>query len=149
VEKYGNERCDSMERFDVVYKTGAAVIGAVVGFLFGESTGLLVALFWMAVIDYGSGLAAGYTEKTLSSKIGFKGIAKKVMIFVMVALAHQVDSALGTKNMFRDATIVFYMANELLSIFENAGRMGVPVPDRLMQAVEVLKGKSNKEGDKK
>ncbi len=137
-----------MERFDIIYKTGAAATGAVVGYFFGESTGLLVALFWMVVIDYGSGLAAGYTEKTLSSKIGFKGIIKKVMIFIMVALAHQVDSALGTKNMFRDATIFFYMANELLSIFENAGRMGVPVPDRLTQAVEVLKGKS-KEAEKK
>ena len=137
-----------MERLDVIYKTGAAVIGGLAGLFFGESMGLLVALFWMAAIDYGSGLVAGYTEKTLSSKIGFKGIAKKVMIFVMVALAHQVDSALGTKNMFRDATIVFYMANELLSIFENAGRMGVPVPERLMQAVEVLKGKSEKGADK-
>ncbi len=137
-----------MERFDIIYKTGAAATGAVVGYFFGESTGLLVALFWMVVIDYGSGLAAGYTEKTLSSKIGFKGIIKKVMIFIMVALAHQVDSALGTKNMFRGATIFFYMANELLSIFENAGRMGVPVPDRLTQAVEVLKGKS-KEAEKK
>ncbi|MDF1511190.1 phage holin family protein [Robertmurraya sp. DFI.2.37] len=137
-----------MERFDIIYKTGAAVMGGVVGYLFGESTGLLLVLFWMVVIDYVSGLAAGYTEKTLSSKIGFKGIIKKVMIFIMVALAHQVDSALGTRNMFRDATIVFYMANELLSIFENAGRMGVPVPDRLTQAVEVLKGKS-KEAEKK
>jgi toxin secretion/phage lysis holin len=138
-----------MERFDVAFKTGAAILGGLAGLIFGESIGLLVALFWMAVIDYGSGLAAAFIEKTLSSKIGFRGIVKKVMIFVMVALAHQVDSALGTKNMFRDATIVFYMANELLSIFENAGRIGVPVPDRLMQAVEVLKGKSNKEGDKK
>lgn len=137
-----------MERLDVIYKTCAAILGGITGLIFGESIGLLVALFWMVVIDYVSGLAAGYTEKTLSSKIGFKGIIKKVMIFVMVALAHLVDSALGTKNMFRDATIVFYMANELLSIFENAGRMGVPVPDRLTQAVEVLKGKS-KEGDKK
>jgi toxin secretion/phage lysis holin len=133
-----------MERLDVIYKTVAAVIGAVVGLLFGESTGLLVALFWMVVIDYGSGLAASYTEKTLSSKIGFKGIAKKVMIFVMIALAHQVDSALGTKNMFRDATIVFYIANEMISIFENAKRMGVDVPERLLQAVEVLKGKDKK-----
>lgn len=137
-----------MERFDIIYKTGAAVVGSVVGFFFGESIGLLVALFWMAVIDYGTGLAAGYAEGTLSSKVGFKGIAKKVMIFVMIALAHQVDSALGTRNMFRDATIAFYMANELLSIFENAGRMGVPIPERLTQAVEVLKGKS-KEAKKK
>jgi toxin secretion/phage lysis holin len=138
-----------MERLDVALKTGAAILGGLAGLIFGESLGLLVALFWMAVIDYGTGMAAGYTEKTLSSKVGFKGIAKKVMIFVMVALAHQVDSALGTKNMFRDATIVFYMANELLSIFENAGRMGVPVPERLTQAVEVLKGKSGKGEDKR
>jgi len=137
-----------LERVDVVFKTGAAILGGITGLIFGESTGLLVALFWMVVIDYVSGLAAGYTEKTLSSKIGFKGIIKKVMIFIMVALAHLVDSALGTKNMFRDATIVFYMANELLSIFENAGRVGVPVPERLTQAVEVLKGKS-KEAEKK
>jgi toxin secretion/phage lysis holin len=134
-----------VERLDVAYKTGAAIVGGIAGLIFGESIGLVVTLFWMSVIDYGSGLAAGYMEKTLSSKIGFKGIAKKVMIFVMVALAHKVDSALGTKNMFRDATIVFYMANELLSIFENAGRMGVAVPERLLQAVEVLKGKEKKE----
>jgi toxin secretion/phage lysis holin len=133
-----------MERLDVVYKTGAAILGGLAGLIFGESIGLLVALFWMAVIDYGTGMAAGYAEGTLSSKVGFKGIAKKVMIFVMVALAHQVDSALGTKNMFRDATIIFYIANELLSIFENANRMGVAVPERLMQAVEVLKGKEKK-----
>ena len=137
-----------MERFDIIYKTVAVTLGAVVGYLFGESTGLLFVLFWMVVIDYGTGMVAGYTEGTLSSKVGFKGIVRKVMIFVMVALAHLVDSALGTKNMFRDATIVFYMANELLSIFENAGRMGVPVPERLTQAVEVLKGKS-KEAEKK
>lgn len=142
------ERRDLMERLDVAFKTGAAILGGIAGLIFGESIGLLVALFWMAIIDYGTGMVAGYTEGTLSSKVGFKGIAKKVMIFVMVALAHLVDSALGTKNMFRDATIVFYMANELLSIFENAGRMGVPVPERLTQAVEVLKGRS-KEAEKK
>jgi toxin secretion/phage lysis holin len=137
-----------MERLDVVFKTGAAILGGFAGLIFGESVGLIIVLFWSSVIDYGSGIAAAFLEKTLSSKIGFKGIAKRVMIFVMVALAHQVDIALGTKNMFRDATVVFYIANELLSIFENAKRMGVDVPERLLQAVEVLKGKS-KEGDKK
>jgi toxin secretion/phage lysis holin len=137
-----------MERFDSIYKTGAAVLGGFTGLIFGKTNELLGVLISMVIIDYISGLIAGYIENKLSSKIGFKGIARKVMIFVMVALAHQVDVALGTKNMFRDATIVFYMANELLSIFENAGRMGVAVPERLMQAVEVLKGKS-KEGQKK
>jgi toxin secretion/phage lysis holin len=137
-----------MERLEAAFKTGAAILGGFAGLIFGESIGLIIVLFWSSVIDYGSGIVAAFLEKTLSSKIGFKGIAKKVMIFVMVALAHQVDIALGTKNMFRDATVVFYIANELLSIFENAKRMGVDVPERLLQAVEVLKGKS-KEGDKK
>jgi toxin secretion/phage lysis holin len=137
-----------MERLEVAFKTGAAILGGMAGLIFGESVGLIIVLFWSSVIDYGSGIVAAFLEKTLSSKIGFKGIAKKVMIFVIVALAHQVDTALGTKNMFRDATVVFYIANELLSIFENAKRMGVDVPERLLQAVEVLKGKS-KEGDKK
>jgi toxin secretion/phage lysis holin len=63
----------------------------------------------------------------------------------MIALVYQVDSALGIKNMFRDATIVFYMTNELLSIFENAGRMGIAVPDSFMQAVEILKGEEKKD----
>jgi toxin secretion/phage lysis holin len=137
-----------VERIDLAFKTGAAILGGFAGLIFGESIGLIIVLFWSSVIDYGSGIVAAFMEKTLSSKIGFKGIAKKVMIFVMVALAHQVDIALGTKNIFRDATVVFYIANELLSIFENAKRMGVDVPERLLQAVEVLKGKS-KEGDKK
>ncbi|NUK31054.1 phage holin family protein [Parageobacillus sp. VR-IP] len=137
-----------MERLEVAFKTSAAILGGFAGLIFGESIGLIIVLFWSSVIDYGSGTVAAFMEKTLSSKIGFKGIAKKVMIFVMVALAHQVDTALGTKNMFRDATVVFYIANELLSIFENAKRMGIDVPERLLQAVEVLKGKS-KEGDKK
>lgn len=133
-----------LERLDVAFKTGAAILGGIAGLIFGESIGLIVVLFWSSVIDYISGVFAGFIEKTLSSKIGFKGIAKKVMIFVMVALAHQVDTALGTKNMFRDATVVFYIANELLSIFENAKRIGVDVPERLLQAVEILKGKDKK-----
>jgi toxin secretion/phage lysis holin len=133
-----------VERLEVAFKTGAAILGGIAGLIFGESSGLIPFLFWSSIIDYISGVFAGLIERKLSSKIGFKGIAKKVMIFVMVALAHQVDSALGTKNMFRDATIVFYIANEMISIFENAKRMGVDVPERLLQAVEVLKGKDKK-----
>jgi toxin secretion/phage lysis holin len=134
-----------MERIDVVFKTGVTISGGIAGLIFGESAGLVVLLFWISIIDYVSGVGAGFVEKNLSSRVGFKGIAKKVMIFVMIALAHIVDTALGTKNMFRDATTLFYMANEFISIFENAGRLGVPVPEKLTQAVEVLKGKSKEE----
>jgi phage-related holin len=62
-----------MEQFEVVFKTGATIFGGIVGLIFGESTGLLVALFWMSVIDYGSGVIAGYTEKTLAAKLDSNG----------------------------------------------------------------------------
>jgi toxin secretion/phage lysis holin len=72
------------------------------------------------------------------------GIAKKVFIFAMVAVAHLIDTALGDAHLLRDATIFFYLANELLSIIENVGRIGLPVPTPIQKAVEVLKGKSGR-----
>jgi toxin secretion/phage lysis holin len=137
-----------LERFDVIYKTGAASVGAAVGFLFGDWSILLGILLAFAVIDYVTGMMASYVEGKLRSDIGFKRIPKKVMIFVLVAVAHLVDRAVGTNDIFRDATIFFYLANELLSIIENAGRMGLPIPEQIKQAVEILQGKSEKGGDK-
>lgn len=134
-----------LERIDAVYKAGAAVIGAAYGFFFGEQSPLLGILLSFVLIDYGSGMLAAYFEGRLRSAIGFKRIPKKVMIFAMVAVAHLVDRAVGTNNLFRDATIFFYLANELLSITENAGRIGLPVPEQIKQAVEILRGKSEKE----
>ncbi|MED4904132.1 holin family protein [Parageobacillus thermoglucosidasius] len=137
-----------MERFDVIYKTGAAAVGAVVGFLFGGWSILLGILLAFTIIDYVTGMMAAYTEGRLRSTVGFKRIPKKIMIFVLVAVAHLVDRAVGTNDLFRDATIFFYLANELLSIIENAGRMGLPIPEQIKQAVEILQGKSEKGGDK-
>ncbi|MBE2923895.1 phage holin family protein [Anoxybacillus flavithermus] len=137
-----------MERLEVAFKTGAAVMGGVVGYLFGGWSELLGILLAFVVMDYVTGVLAASKEGILRSAVGFKRIPKKIMIFLLVAVGHLIDRAVGTNGLFRDATIFFYLANELLSIIENAGRMGVPVPDRLTQAVEVLKGKS-KEADKK
>ncbi|OQP07031.1 holin [Geobacillus sp. 46C-IIa] len=133
-----------MERLDVVYKTGAAAIGAVVGYLFGGWSELLGILLAFVVMDYVTGVMAAYREGSLRSAVGFKRIPKKVMIFMLVAVGHLIDRAVGTNGLFRDATIFFYLANELLSIIENAGRIGLPVPEQIKQAVEVLKGKSEK-----
>jgi toxin secretion/phage lysis holin len=133
-----------LERFDVIYKTGAAAVGAVVGFLFGGWSILLGILLAFTIIDYVTGMMAAYTEGRLRSTVGFKRIPKKIMIFVLIAVAHLVDRAVGTNDLFRDATIFFYLANELLSIIENAGRMGLPIPEQIKQAVEVLQGKSEK-----
>jgi len=133
-----------MERFDLFYKMGAATIGAVVGFLFGGWSKALILLVSLAILDYLTGVLASAVEGKLSSRVGFRGIPKKIMIFVVVAVGHLVDTAIGTNHMFRDAAIFFYCANEVVSILENAGRIGIPVPEQLQQAVEVLRGRSEK-----
>jgi len=129
-----------------VVKTIVAVGGATASFLFGGWSALLNILVAFVVIDYVTGFIAAALEGKLNSEIGWKGIAKKVAIFFVVAVAHQVDMALGGQNhIFRDAAIFFYLANELLSFTENAGRIGIPIPEKLLNAVEVLK---DKDGDK-
>ncbi|MBO8170234.1 MAG: phage holin family protein [Thermoanaerobacteraceae bacterium] len=92
-------------------------------------------------IDYFTGFIAAGVEGKLSSAVGLRGIAKKVFIFVMVAVAHLVDTSIGNAHLFRDATIFFYLANELLSILENAGRVGLPIPPVIKQAVDTLKNR--------
>lgn len=139
-----------MDRIDVIFRTIAAVTGAVTGYLFGGWDVFVQVLLIFVIVDYVTGIIAGGVNGKLNSKVGFRGILKKVMIFIIVAVAHWVDIAVGSATgeeiaIFRDATIFFYVANELLSIVENAGEMGVPIPEKLMNAVEILKGKSKEE----
>jgi toxin secretion/phage lysis holin len=134
-----------MERLDVAFKTGSAAIGGIVGFFFGGWTVPLRILVSLSIVDYLSGLIAGGVEGKLSSKVGFKGIAKKVMMFVLVATGNLVDIAIGKGHVFRDAVIFFYMGNEILSILENAGRIGLPIPEQLRSAIEILKGKEKRQ----
>ncbi|AVG12976.1 phage holin family protein [Paenibacillus larvae] len=103
---------------------------------------LLQVLLVLVVVDYATGLMAAGTQGKLESNVGLKGIARKVFIFFIVAVAHQIDLILGNQHMIRDATLFFYVANELLSIIENGGRLGVPLSNVIKQAVGVLKGKS-------
>ncbi len=124
-----------------VFKTLIAFCGAAASFLWGGWSSLLSILLAFVVIDYVTGFIAAGVSGKLNSHVGWKGIAKKVAIFFIVAVAHMVDTALGGNHMFRDAAIFFYLANEVLSITENAGKIGVPIPQGLLNAVEVLKGK--------
>lgn len=133
-----------MERWHAIYSSAVAVGGATVSFLFGGWSALLTILVTFVVLDYITGFLAAGAEGKLASEVGLRGIPKKVGIFVMVAVAHLVDAALGEQHILRDATIFFYLSNELLSIIENVGRTGLPVPDPLKQAVDVLKGKGGK-----
>lgn len=133
-----------MERWDVIYKTLAAASGAITGYFFGGWPVLLGVLVAFVSIDYITGIFAAATEGKLSSNVGFKGIAKKLAIFFLVAVAHLTDVAIGQGNFIRDAAIFFYLANELISILENCGRLGLPVPGSLQQAVAVLKRKGER-----
>jgi toxin secretion/phage lysis holin len=125
----------------IFYKTGATVTGAIVGYLFGGWSVLLQILLTFVVIDYITGLLASGVEGKLKSKVGFKGIAKKIMIFCLVAVGHLVDKAVGEGHVVSDTIVFFYLGNEGLSILENAGRTGLPVPDQIKSAVQILKGK--------
>ncbi|MBY6277896.1 phage holin family protein [Symbiobacterium thermophilum] len=123
------------------FRPVAAVVGAVLSYLFGGWNALLGVLLAFVVADYATGVLAAAVEGRLSSAVGMRGIARKVMIFLIVALAHLADTVLGDSHMIRDATIFWYIANELLSIVENAGRIGVPIPPAISRAVEILRGK--------
>ncbi|MOA00037.1 Holin family protein [compost metagenome] len=117
----------------------------VASFLFGGWSPLLNVLLAFVIIDYASGVAAAAKEGKLSSKTGGWGIAKKVMTFAIVAVAHMVDSVLGDAHLFRDAAIFFYLTNELLSLLENAGRLGASIPPGMKKAIAILKGRSGAE----
>lgn len=127
-------------------KAAAAFAGAILSFLFGGWSALLGVLLVFVATDYVTGFAAAALQGQLSSAVGLRGIAKKVGIFVMVAVAHLVDTTLGEAHLLRDATLFFYLANELLSIVENLGRIGVPIPPVIRRAIGVLQSKSGEKG---
>lgn len=132
-----------MERIDLLYKGLVTGLGAGISYMYGGWSQLLGVLLAFVALDYITGMMAAGVEGKLASRVGLKGITKKVFIFAMVAVAHLIDGAVGDAHLFRDAVIFFYIANEVLSIIENGGRIGVPIPSVIKQAIEVLKGKSD------
>jgi toxin secretion/phage lysis holin len=119
--------------------------GGLASFLWGGWSALIQTLILFIAIDYALAVLVAASFGELSSKKGFRGIAKKVMILVLVAVAHSIDSILGDGHLIRDAVIFFYLANELLSILETVGRTNLPIPSVLKKAVETLNSKG---GDK-
>ena len=117
-----------------------AVIGAYIGWFLGGFDGLLYALVAFVVLDYITGLMVAILEKKLSSSIGFKGIFKKVLIFIFVGIGHIIDFyILQNGSAVRTAVIFFYLSNEGLSIVENAAKIGLPVPESLKKVFIELK----------
>ena len=127
---------------DNIFKNILAGVCTVLSFLFGDMEGLMVALVALIILDYISGVIAAAVEKRLSSEVGAKGIAKKIFMLLIVALANIVDmNVIGDGHVLKTVTVVFYICNECISLIENAGRIGVPVPKKLLDVLEQLRDK--------
>ena len=123
-----------------------AAIGGWLGWFVGGADGFLYALIAFVVIDYITGVMCAIVDKKLSSEVGFKGICKKVLIFMMVGIGNIIDvQVLGQAGVLRTAVIFFYLSNEGVSMLENAGHLGLPIPTKLKEVLEQLHDKSGKE----
>lgn len=121
-----------------------ASFGAALSLFLGSIDGLIIALVAFVTADYVSGVMAAISEKQLSSRVGFKGIFRKIIIFTLVGLANLLDvHVLGDTGVLRTATIFFYISNEGVSLLENATRLGLPVPGRIREALDVIGHKHN------
>ncbi|MEL7608129.1 MAG: phage holin family protein [Bacillota bacterium] len=123
-----------------IFKAIFAAIGGVLAYLFGPWDALIGVLLAFVVTDYITGLMKGASQGKLDSAVGFRGLAKKVMIFALVAVGSLLDKVLpAANNAIRAAVCMFYIANEGLSILENAGALGLPLPQVLKKWLVKLK----------
>lgn len=125
---------------DRVYNWLGALAGTAVGLMGGWDAAMKVLTVCMA-LDYITGVLSAIKEKKLSSSVGFWGLLRKGVIFLVVMLAAQLDVALGQEAVCRTAAILFYIANEAVSMTENAAKLGVPVPGKILDVLEQLKSK--------
>ena len=121
-------------------------IGGWLGYFLGGWDGLLYALIAFVVIDYVTGVMCAISNHTLSSEVGFKGICRKVLIFLLVGIGSILDAhVIGSGSVLRTAVIFFYISNEGVSILENAARLGLPVPEKIKVVLEQLHDRRAKE----
>ena len=119
--------------------------GGWLGYFLGGCDGLLLALVLFAVADYITGVMCAVADKKLSSEVGFKGICRKVIIFMLVGVAHVIDvNVIATGSVLRTAVIFFSLSNEGVSLLENAGHLGLPIPEKLKIVLEQLHDRSEK-----
>ncbi len=123
-------------------------VGGWLGYFLGGCDGLLYTLLAFVVLDYVTGIMCAIVDKKLSSEIGFRGIFKKVLIFVLVGVGHLLDvQVLGEVGILRTAVIFFYLSNEGVSLIENAAHLGLPIPEKLKAVLEQLHDRAEKEDD--
>lgn len=124
------------------------VLGGWIGYFLGGCDGLIIALASFVAVDYVTGLMCAISDKRLSSKAGFRGICRKVLIFTLVGVANIIDiQVIRTGSVLRTAVLFFYLSNEGISLLENAAHLGLPIPKKLKEVLEQLHDKHNKEED--
>jgi len=134
---------NNLNLWDIIRWIGGG-LAAVVTYVFGGADKWLLGLLIVVVLDYISGIIAAALSHELSSRKGFAGILKKVLIFCIVAVSHVVDSATGAGGVLRALTVGFLLANECISVLENAGRCGIPLPKKLIAVLEQLRDTNDK-----
>ena len=130
------------------FHLGITGIGGWVGWQLGGVDGFVYTLIALVCIDYLTGVMAAILEGKLSSELGFRGIFKKVLIFILVAIANMVDVYLiKNGSAIRTAVIFFYISNEGISILENASKIGLPIPENLKSVLLQINKEDNKDGN--
>ena len=125
-----------------------AAIGGWLGYFLGGCDGLLIALVVFAVVDYVTGVMCAVSDKELSSKVGFRGICRKVLIFILVGAANILDAqVIGSGSVLRTAVIFFYLSNEGVSLLENAAHLGLPIPQKLKDVLAQIHDRAENGGD--
>lgn len=136
-----------MENIGKVFKIAVTALGAVIGAFLGDIDGLIITLLVIAVCDYITGVAVAIADKKLSSDVGFRGIARKILMFAIVGIANLIDvHVLRQGSVIRTAAIFFYISNEGISLLENGSKLGLPIPQKLKNVLIQLKEKDDEQG---
>lgn len=129
-----------MAKLQMIVNSIGGVILGICTYIFGGLDKIFLILLTVIVIDYITGLCRAIINKKLNSMIGIKGIIKKIGYLLIVAVSVVIDSMTNTPNVVRSLVINFFIVNEIISIVENWGQMGLPLPDKLLQVLDQLKG---------
>ena len=136
-----------MKEFWHTIQFAFSAVGGWLGYFLGGCDGLLYALLIFVIIDYLSGVMCAINDKKLSSAVGFRGICRKILIFILVGLAHILDvHVLGETGVLRTAVVFFFLANDGLSILENSAHLGLPIPEQLKDVLEQIHNRAEKSG---
>lgn len=137
-----------MKQINSWFQLVFAAVGGGIGWFLGGWDGFIYALAVFVLLDYVTGVMCAILDRKLSSEVGFRGIFKKILIFALVGVGHILDvQIIGTGGVLRTGIIFFYLSNEGISILENAGHIGLPVPKKLMDVLVQIKSPESDERD--